>query len=81
MGRPSPVLERLPRELDLTEKIQCHKSDISFRGGYANVHEAALADGNKVAIKIVRDQYDESRASGILYVYWTGIDIDSARSL
>ena len=53
MGRPSPVLERLPRELDLTEKIWCHKSDISFRGGYANVHEAALADGNKVAIKIV----------------------------
>ena len=71
MGQPLSVLEQLPGELDLTEKIQWHESHFSFRGGYANVHQGTLSDGTKVAIKRARGQYDGSRASGVFHVYWT----------
>lgn len=51
MDRPLPVLKQTAMELDLIEMIHCDNPDVFFRGGYANVHEATLVNGTKVAIK------------------------------
>ena len=71
-------------ELDLAcETVEYHKPVLSFRGGYASVHQGTLANGVKVAIKTGLYQYDEStlKASNVDCVRWSDIDTAVERYL
>ena len=62
----------LPELHSVFERVECHDPVISFRGGFANVHQGRLANGCKVAIKMERCQDNGStiKASSIVHVRW-----------